>query len=422
MRILDIALKDLTRSFRSFFAIGMMVVAPLLISGLIYFAFGGFSSGKVDFPPLTVAVVNLDRPEQNVPNLSSILLEMFQSPSVGSWLTLETMSDEAAARQALNDQKIGMAVIIPLDFSTALAAGDRESQLKILQDPTLTVSPAILLSMTRTFIDGVDSGRDIYGMIQDRMTAHGVTIDQTAMTALFQQYQEWYTAAQRSSLHSNPFGYELRVPSSSATAQQKSFTENLLGMVMMGQIIFFAFYTGAYSMMSILREQEEGTLARLFTFPINRTKILAGKFLAVVFTVIIQGLVLITAGALLFQINWGEPLKIAMALLAQVIAASGLGVFLISLVKSSKQAGAVLGGGLTVLGMAGGLFTVALPTPPAAIDIVSKFTPHGWVLSAWKMVMMNQTFAEIFLPVLVAIVFGVVMFAVGAFIFRRRFA
>ena len=41
MKILDIAFKDLTRSFRSAFAIGMMVVAPLMLTGLIYFAFGG---------------------------------------------------------------------------------------------------------------------------------------------------------------------------------------------------------------------------------------------------------------------------------------------------------------------------------------------------------------------------------------------
>ena len=36
MKILDIAFKDLIRSFRSVFAIGMMVVAPLMLTGLIY--------------------------------------------------------------------------------------------------------------------------------------------------------------------------------------------------------------------------------------------------------------------------------------------------------------------------------------------------------------------------------------------------
>jgi hypothetical protein len=37
MKVLDIALQDLFRSFRSGFALVMMFVAPLLITGIIYF-------------------------------------------------------------------------------------------------------------------------------------------------------------------------------------------------------------------------------------------------------------------------------------------------------------------------------------------------------------------------------------------------
>ena len=43
MKILDIAFKDLIRSFRSAFAVGMMIVAPMMLAGLIYFAFGSMS-------------------------------------------------------------------------------------------------------------------------------------------------------------------------------------------------------------------------------------------------------------------------------------------------------------------------------------------------------------------------------------------
>ena len=45
MKALDIALKDLVRSWRSAFTLVMMFVAPLLITGLIYMAFGGLGSG-----------------------------------------------------------------------------------------------------------------------------------------------------------------------------------------------------------------------------------------------------------------------------------------------------------------------------------------------------------------------------------------
>ena len=40
MRVFDVALKDLLRSLRSAFLLVMMFVAPLLLTALIYFAFG----------------------------------------------------------------------------------------------------------------------------------------------------------------------------------------------------------------------------------------------------------------------------------------------------------------------------------------------------------------------------------------------
>ena len=59
LKIIDIALKDLTRSFRSLFALGMMVGAPLLITGLIYFAFGGAAQGSADLPAVNARIDRL---------------------------------------------------------------------------------------------------------------------------------------------------------------------------------------------------------------------------------------------------------------------------------------------------------------------------------------------------------------------------
>jgi ABC-2 type transport system permease protein len=195
----------------------------------------------------------------------------------------------------------------------------------------------------------------------------------------------------------------------------------MLSILMAGQIIFFSFFTGAYAMMSILREDEDGTLARLFTTPTHRTVILAGKFLAVVLTVTLQSLVLLLIGWILFHIAWGSPTDVALVVVGQVISASGLGVLLISLVKSTRQAGPVLGGVLTALGMAGGLFTSGVKMP-AGFDAVSRFTPHGWVIQAWKLSMAGSPLTDLLLPVIILVLVGAVTFFAGSQIFARRFA
>ena len=51
MKILDIALKDLKHIFKSIFSLVMMFGAPLLITGLLYFAFGGLASGNQTYQP-----------------------------------------------------------------------------------------------------------------------------------------------------------------------------------------------------------------------------------------------------------------------------------------------------------------------------------------------------------------------------------
>ena len=173
-------------------------------------------------------------------------------------------------------------------------------------------------------------------------------------------------------------------------------------------------------MMSILQEAEEGTLARMFTTPTDRTTILAGKFLAVLFTVILQGAVLLVAGHYFFKINWGEPGSFLFAFFGQMVASVGLAVLLVSFIKTSKQAGAIFGGALTTLGMVSGLFTTNIP-----IDVfkrIGNFTPQGWVLKGWQLSLAGQPAAELLVPFLVLLAMGAVMFSVGAVLFRRRFA
>ena len=150
--------------------------------------------------------------------------------------------------------------------------------------------------------------------------------------------------------------------------------------------------------------------------------ILAGKFLAVVLTVFIQSSVLLTAGRYVFGVRWGLPLSVGLAVVGHVAAASGLGVLLMSLVKHTRQAGAVLGGALTVLGMMGGLFTSGIPNMPRAFEVMALFTPHGWVMRAWRLAMAGAAPTEMLLPTLILLGLGVATFSAGAVLFRRRYA
>ena len=426
MKILDIAFKDLTRSFRSAFAIGMAVVAPLMLTGLIFFAFGGASSGTSSMPAVKVGVVNLDVLPANSPldaPLGDNIRSMFFDDSVKSWITASDYPDEKSARAALDNQQIGMAVIIPQNFSEHFLNGKKDVQVLVISDPTLSIGPAVVQNMVTMMVDGVSGGGIALETFMERQKINGITTDQTQIPTWIAHYTNWYADFQRNLFHHPDQAAFVMVAPVAGESETANPIQKIMGLTMAGQMIFFAFFTGAYSMMSILREDEEGTLARLFTTPTDRTSILIGKFAAVFLTVILQGLVMIVAGHYAFGINWGEPSGVVLALTGQVIAATGLGVLLIALVKNSRQGGPVLGGGLTTLGMLGGLFTANIPNAmPAAFNMIANFTPQGWVLRAWRMVMDGQSAGDVLVPFAVMTGMGIVMFVIGAMMFRKRFA
>ncbi|MGZ9165348.1 MAG: ABC transporter permease [Anaerolineales bacterium] len=426
MKILDIAFKDLTRSFRSAFAIGMMVVAPLMLTGLIYFAFGGMSGGDVSMTAIKVGVVNADQlPADTVLEapIGEDIRSMFFDDSVKSWIEASDYADEASVRGAVDKQEIGVAVIIPQDFSASFLSGEKDVQVLIVSDPTLSIGPAVVEDMVTMMVDGVAGGGIAIQTIMERLQANGLEPDQAQIPSWIERYTNWYADFQRNLFH-NPdkAALVLVAPSAGETSTADPLAQ-MMGLTMAGQMIFFAFFTGGNSMMSILQEHEEGTLARLFTTPTDRTKILMGKFVAVFITVLLQGIVLMIAGRLAFGVQWGKPASIALALTAQVFAAVGLGVLLISFVKSTKQGGPVLGGGLTLLGMLGGLFTANIPGGmPKAFDAIGNFIPQGWVLKGWRMALDGSAAGDLLVPFIVTVVMGIIMFALGAMMFKRRYA
>lgn len=420
MKILDVAFKDMLRHFRSGFALVMMFVAPLLITGIIHFAFGGLGSddGGFDLPVTRVQVVNLDRPDpQGGFSAGQALVEFLQDEQLADLLQVTEIADEASARAAVESQRAGVAVIIPPDFTTAVFTSEGSAAITLYRDPTLRLGPGIVKGLVSQFVDGFAGAKITTGVVADQLDKRGVAADAATRQEVAMRYADWAEALGQKRAHP-----VLDIQSPPSKAEPVSQGAAMIGPVMAGMLIFFAFFTGANTAESIIREDEEGTLARLFTTPTPRAIILGGKFTTVFITLVVQVLVLMLASTLIFGIRWGEPLSVALVALGLIVAAAGFGVLLTSFLESTRQAGPVVGGVLTLTGMAGGLFTTGFQNLPAAFYTITLFTPHGWVLRGWKAALAGGGVKDVLLPVIVTWAMGIVFFAVGASIFRKRFA
>src|SRR5512143_1255327 len=155
MKTLDILLKDFRRYFRSFFALGMMFLAPLLITALLYFAFGRpKEGGQFNLAPTRVQIANLDRPEaQEVLAAGNLLVEQLQGPAMQGLLEVTLAPDEASARAAVDRREADVALVIPENVSTAAVQPDAAAALRLVHDPTLAFGPEIVKILVGEYLD-----------------------------------------------------------------------------------------------------------------------------------------------------------------------------------------------------------------------------------------------------------------------------
>ncbi|MEI6309448.1 MAG: ABC transporter permease [bacterium] len=418
MLLWELVWKDLRRMFRSPFAVGMAFIAPLLITGLLYLAFGGLSSGSGGIGLTRLAVVDLD---QAVPGIEAkagaIVTQVLSAPALSSLFQVSSVSDEATARRLLEGREADLALILPVDFSQAAFTGAAQARLVILHDPTLQVAPQILRSIVNDILDNFLGSRTAVSSALAALQTEGFSVDAALADQVVQRYLLWAQSLTPSAGGSGQV-LETRSPIQPAASQDTS----PIALAMAGMMIYFVFYSGGAASLSILKEEEEGTLARLFVTPIAKAAVLGGKVLSALLLLIIQVIVLLVSSSLLFGISWGFPVPVVLASVGLVACAAGFGLFLMSWVSSSRQVGLVLGGVLVITAMVGGLFTVSIPNLPAAFQTVSLSMPQGWALQAFRLSLNGEGVLPLLLPLAVLLTLGIVFFAWGLARFRRRLA
>jgi ABC-2 type transport system permease protein len=190
-----------------------------------------------------------------------------------------------------------------------------------------------------------------------------------------------------------------------------------------GMMIFYAFFTGTYTGQSILREEEERTLPRLFTTPTPQATILIGKLLAVFMTVTVQVTVLLIAAHYIFKINWGEVPSVIVAAIGIIFAASSFGIFVNSLLKDTKQGSTIFGGLITVTGMLGMINTFGFGGGSSdSLGDVSLLVPQGWAVRGLTQAMNGDPLSSILISLLGLMVWSVVFFVVGVWRFNKRYS
>lgn len=413
MKSFTIALNDMRRSFRSTFALLFMFVIPLLVTGMFFVMFGNIKNNEA--PTLTatkIALANLDAGNDQIGHLGQTLVDALQSEELADLMEITLVKDAATAREMVNKQQAGVAIIIPSNFSDSFSESQARVEIEFIQDPTLSLGPQVVRTVLNQILDGY-AGVKIT-VAESLKLAESRTLPYSEISRIVVEYM---TATEYSS-ESTPLIYQ-RTPS---TLPEKNPMLALIGPIMAGMMIFYAFFTGANTAISILHEDEDGTLQRMFTTATSRSEIMRGKFYSVGFTVIVQITILMIASRLIFGIQWGMLLSAVLTALAIAFVAATFGIMLVSFLKNAKQGGVIFGGFLTVTGMLGmvNIFTGNPEGQP--LGIVPLFTPQGWATRAILATMDGAALTTILPYLLVMFAMSILFFVIGVWRLQKRFA
>lgn len=429
MKILDIAIKDMLRSFRSVFAVVFMFVVPLLVTGMFYLMFGRLSDqGGFDLGVTQVVVANLDEgsellraslqgspTDSPVETLGQVVVNILQREEMSALISVIQVSEAASARAAVDEQQAQVALIIPPDFSAQFADLEEEAVLEFYQDPTFTLGPMVVGSILEQVIDGFSGAKIVIRVLMDQGFPES-EIDSTLVGQVVQAY-----------MGSSGAGVD---PAALTTLRQPEKESNggllmqIVGPIMGGMMIFYAFYTGTVTAQSILKEDEEGTLPRLFTTPTSQATILGGKFLAVFMMVGVQVTVLLFAARLVFNIYWGTAAAVALTAAGTILSAASFGIFVVSWIKHSRQGGLIYGGVLTMTGMLGmmKIFTMTGAGAPPTLERASLFVPQGWAVRSLLQSMNGDPLLSILTSMTALLGWSLVFFVIGVWRFQKRYA
>ena len=434
-----IAYKDMLRSFRSAFALAFMFAIPILVTVMFSFMFGGGDEGpQFSLPVTRVVVADLDEgspqftaslkalPQasagageidgEQAGSLGALLAQTLQSESLAELMETSLAGDATEARHQVDQQFADVAVIIPPEFTQTLMQSGKHTEVELYYDPTLSLGPQVVGSIVDGFIDQILIAPLGIQVIQQQLADQGLALTGAQIGELVARLA---LVDHQEALVESQAGAET---ASQSTSPAGDFTRRLLTLIMGGMMVFYAFFTGANSVQSILEEEDKGTLGRMFTTPVPVWCVLGGKFLAAGLTVLVQVVLLMVFGTLVFGIQWGSLASAGIAGLGLVLASATAGIFLVSLLKNRNQTGIIFGGVMTLTGMVG-IFSV-FTQGAASSRITETFAlvvPQGWTMTLLRRAVEGATPLDLAPYLLGVLGWSVVFFGVGVLRFRRRY-
>jgi ABC-2 type transport system permease protein len=375
--------KDLKARLRDRSALLIGIVVPLALAFIFNAIFSGISGNS---KAIALGVVNADRGAASARFVSGVLGAVGRS----GLIAIHREPTAARARALAAKGTLDAVIIIPAGFS-ARVASQRPAAMQVIGNADAPISAEV----ARFIAEG-------YTADLNRVRLSVATVLAAGGPAARSPGRIQALAA-RAAAAAAPVAVA-DVSAKSKQLDQKSFFAA-------GMAVFFLFFTVQFGVTSLLEERNDGTLARLAAAPISRGSILAAKLLTSFMLGVISMFVLVVATSLLFGASWGDPLGVAVLVVAAILAATGIMALLATFAKDAEQAGNWQAVVAVILGLLGGTF-FPVSLAPGILSRLTYVAPQAWFMRGLGD-LRGGSLSVIWVPALAMLAFAAVTSAIA---------
>ncbi|WP_010252327.1 ABC transporter permease [Acetivibrio cellulolyticus] len=399
--ILQIALKDLKVIFRDRKALAIMLLMPAAIMLILGSALNPMFESTLAIEKFSIAVVDKDGSQnsqyfyQNV--LRGQMADMFETFVVS----------EEKANDMLKKEIVPSIIIIPDEFEENIS-NKRPVEIEVKSSVNDIYKTNIVKTVAEGYANGFSRSNTVANVLEETLKDKLNTIDKPFSNM---SDRDALMLDLGSKLEDNLIEFN-------EADQQKNKIVTGMQYYCAGMLLMFVLFGVSNGVRNMIEERETKTLGRLMTTKAGKASILAGKFLGLLFITLTQALILILFTAIVYRVNWGNSIGgILIVTISCVFAASGLGMMIAAIAKSSKtvegisqmviQSFTLLGGGM-----------IPIYIMPDAVKTLSKLTVNWWAVNGYYDLMLGSSVMTVLPYCGVLVLMGIVYLAVGIFRFK----
>jgi ABC-2 type transport system permease protein len=403
-----IAKKDLLQILKDRNSLFFLLLVPLVLIVVVGFAFGNLFGNGSSQITITVAVNNQDSGE-----VGKAIVNALHVNTDKLKITVNQYNDPSQVTdQVANNTNVNAGVVIPTGATDKFVAAAQTgvAPKDLVQFYTLPSSndarPTIVQNIVSQVLSSQFAGISAVGQVKSVCHQPGNHCAQSSINT--------QTIAANVGQASATGG----TAAVQALTAGKAVSINTFDQLVPGYAIFFALFGINTAAGTILQEKEDGTFRRLLIAPVNKYALLGGKLLAQFILTLAQLTFFFVVGYFAFHLNIGSLPAVIALLIGASFAATGLGILLVSVVKTRRQLNAIVPLVVLVTSAIGGAWW-PLFLEPAWMQQIAKIGLTAWAMEGLNGVMIyGKDFLQVAPDILGLLAYGIICFVIGTRLFR----